>query len=188
MANTINSDYSKALRERIKKLMMLSGLEIPGFADFIGLSESHVYAIVNGTREVTGEVCSKITKSFHLEEWQFFKLDHKLDKKVINGNKLNKFYDENKGVLSYFINTKEQRKPAYFIENVLLKTKLFDSPVYVSDVREACKEKGKEFESKRISQVLKYLVEKKKLRSKKKPIKLKDGKYGNRMVDVYFKK
>ncbi len=167
--------------------MTLSGLELTGFAEYTGTSESHIYALLNGTRELTNDVAEKLAENFNLNGSELLKSSFRITKKVIDKKKLEKFYKENKGVLAYFSSNIEERKVALFLENKLLNSDLFNSPVSVSEVRFACLEEGKELTSKRVSQILKYLVDKKKLKSKKKLIKLKSGKFGKRIIDYYYK-
>lgn len=188
MANKNSSGYSKTQGERIQRLMKLSGLELIGFAEFTGVSESHIYAIINGRKELTEKTADKIAASFGLHGYQLLDSGFKLTKKLSNTPSLNKFYKENKRVHDYFINTRIDRKVAYFIEHEILTKKTFNNPFYVSDVRDACFESGKRYASKRVSQTLNYLVEMGKLKSKKAPMKLKDGTLGMRIIDVFFKK
>lgn len=187
MSKANNSSSSNTFTERLERLMNLSGLEIAGFAEFTGVSESHIYALLNGTRELTIEIADKIALGFNFKGWQLLKLDYKLTNTVRKAPILLKFYKENKGVHDYFITTRDDRKAAYFIENELLISDLFDKPVYVWEVREACAASGRKYTSKRVSQILNYLVSTKKLKSKKKPIKLKNGAVGTRIVDVFFR-
>ena len=179
MHKTNNHQYAKAVAKRIEKLMALSGLEISGFAEFTDVSESHIYAILNVTRDLTG--------GFNLEGWQILKLNYKIPQKIKDSKLLNNFYVENKDVPSFFTSTRPKRKDSHFIEVELLSTNFFNKPVYVWEVRDICAEANKKYTSKRISQILNYLVDIKKLKKTKKQIKLRNGGYGNRMVDVFFK-
>lgn len=187
MPKKTNTKYSKVLSDRINELIRLSELETSGFAEYTGVSESHVYAILNGTRKLTRKTADKIAEGFNLKGLQLLNLDYKITSKNRNTQKLNKFYSEYKGVKDYFTNTKAERSAAYFFEHELLKTKLFTKAVSISEVRDVCKASGRNYESKKISQILKYLVKKNILKSKKKPIRLKSGKPGTRIVDVFYK-
>jgi plasmid maintenance system antidote protein VapI len=182
-----NSEYAKAISERIKKIMVLSGLEIAGFAEFTSVSESHIYAIVNGTRDLTGDVADKIGIGFNLKGWQILKLNYQITSRIKKSKLLNNFIDENKTVPGYFIQTRNKRKDSNFIEFDLLNDDLFNDHVYVWEVRNACLSRDKKYTSKRISQILNYLVTKRKLKSEKRPIKLKNGGYGTRMVDTFVR-
>lgn len=181
------TQYAEALIERIKIVIKFSGLEIPGFAEFTGISESHLYAILNGNRVVSGDIADRISNPFGLKGWQLLRLDIDISKKLKRTPELNKFYVEYRGVRDYFRNTKSEIKSSKYIENVLLQSGFFKTPVYISEIREACEQAGNKLSSKRVSQILNYLVYKGLLKKKKKRIKLKNGQYGDRLVDVFFK-
>ncbi|WP_276503206.1 helix-turn-helix domain-containing protein [Terrimonas pollutisoli] len=156
-------------------------------AEFTGVSESHIYALLNGTRQMTDDIADKIAVGFNLRGSQLLNPSYKLTSKIRTTPLLVKFYKENKRVHDYFITARSDRKTAHFIENDLLNSTLFNNPVYVWEVRKACEASGKKYTSKRVSQILNYLVTIKKLKSKKKPIKLKNGTPGKRAVDVFYK-
>ncbi|HEU0227466.1 MAG TPA: helix-turn-helix domain-containing protein [Arachidicoccus soli] len=180
-------EYSTFISQRVQKLMDLSGLELIGFADFLSVSESHLYAILNGTRDLTEDVAEKIASAFDLKGGQILRPNYKIPKSIKKSELLNKFCDENKDVKSYFIDTRKERKDSYFVENDLYQTTLFDKPIYIWEIKEYCESIGKKYTSKRLSQILKYMVETKKLKSKKKPLKLRSGGYGERIVEVFYK-
>lgn len=181
------NDYAKTISQRIRELMNLSGLELPGFADYLNLSESHLYAILNGTRDLTEDIADKIASAFDLKGGQILRPNYKIPKNTRKSESLNKFCDENKNVKSYFIHTREERKDSYFIEHDLYKSTLFVKPVYIWEIKEYCESMGKKYTSKRLSQILKYMVETKKLKSRKKPLKLRSGGLGERIVDAFYK-
>lgn len=186
MASKNRSDV-KSPGERVYKLIQLSGLELSGFAEFTSISESHIYAVINGTKELTENTADKIADVFDLKGFQLLNPNFRLTKKLSNASSLVKFYKENKGVYKYFVNTRIDRKVAYFIEYEVLSKKQFAFPFTVGKVREACLEAGRKYTSKRISQVLNYLVATNKLRRKKEHIIKKDGNTGKRFVDVFSK-
>jgi len=181
------NDYAKTISQRVRELMKLSGLELPGFADYLNLSESHLYAILNGTRDLTEDIADRVASAFDLKGGQILRLNYKIPKNTRKSESLNKFCEENKNVKSYFTHTREERKDSYFIENDLYRTSLFDKPVYIWEIKEYCESVGKKYTSKRLSQILKYMVETKRLKSKKKALKLRNGEYGKRVVDVFYK-
>jgi plasmid maintenance system antidote protein VapI len=186
MTTTSNPSF-KTQSERIEKLMQISGLELSGFAEFTGVSESHIYAIINGTKELTQRTAEKIAAPFEIKGTQLMNSNFKLTQKLNKTLLLTKFYKENKGVHKYFINTRVDRKVAHFIEHEILTQKQFNRTFSVGEVRQACLEEGKKYTSKRVSQVLNYLVETNNLKSKKKQIAKKDGTLGVRVVDVFWK-
>lgn len=178
---------SKQLIIRLNKLMKIAGLEIPGFAEFTNISESHVYAILNGTREVTEDVAKKISNKFGIPSSNLTSRTYKLTEELRNTPLLKKFYIDEKQTKDYFIKTKGERKSSFFIENDLYNSGFFDKPVYVKDVRDACIQKEKNYTSKQVSQILNYMADRKLLKRKKKPIQLVNGKAGKRLVEVFYK-
>lgn len=181
------NSYKERISLRVASLMEASGLEVPGFADYLSISDSHLYAILNGTRDLTEEVAEKIGSAFNLKGSQILRISYRIPKSIKKSKSLNKFCNENKDVASYFKSTRSERKDSYYIETDLYRTDLFDSPVYIWEVKEYCLNAGKKYTSKRLSQILRYMVDRKKLKSKKKRLKLRNGEYGERLVDVFFK-
>jgi plasmid maintenance system antidote protein VapI len=183
-----NDSYKVLIAKRIKKIIELSGLELIGFATFVNISESHLYAILNGNREVTEDIAERIGSAFNLNGGKILRLNYKIPKGLKKSQRLNNFYEDNKEVNSYFVGTRSERKDAYYIENDLLRSHIFDKPIYVWELREYCESKGKKYTSKRLSQILDYLVKTKKLQHDKRAIKLRDGGYGTKKVYAYYKK
>jgi len=185
MTKKNNSDYSKAISLRIKTILSLSGLEISGFAELTNISESHLYAIINGTRKLTRYSANKIAQRFNIKVSQLLNPKFEITSEIGNSKLLAKFYDEYKLVPGFFQKTRNERKKSHYIESELLKNHFFDSPVSVSDVKAACDEAGKKYNSKQISQILNYLVSTKKLEKGKMPVKLKSAKSGTRIISVF---
>ncbi|MEJ8818557.1 helix-turn-helix domain-containing protein [Lacibacter sp. H407] len=187
MAKAKRKITSKQLKARLTRLMKIAGLEVSGFAEFTNISESHVYALLNGTREITEDISEKISDKFGIQPQQLLSSRFKLTEELRGVPLLKKFYSDEKQTQSYFIQTKSDRKASFYIETELLNNGFFDKPVYVSDVRSACHKKKKHYTSKQISQILNYMADRKILKRKKKPIILVNGKTGKRMVDVFYK-
>lgn len=179
--------YKEKISQRVQGLMVAAGLEVPGFADYLTISDSHLYAILNGTRDLTEDVAEKIGAAFNLKGSQILRINYRIPKSIKKSKSLNNFCTENKDVESYFKSTRSERKDSYYIENDVFNSGLFDSPIYIWELKEYCKSAGKKYTSKRLSQILNYMVERKKLKSKKRPLKLRNGEYGKRRVDVFFK-
>lgn len=182
-----NKEHQKKVSDRVKLLMDTAGLELSGFADYLSISESHLYAVLNGTRDLTEDVAERIGAAFDLTAGQVLRVSYRIPKSIKKSKSLNKFYDENKNVAAYFQSTREDRKDSHFIETQLLGSGLFDSAVYIWEVRQACLQVGRQYSSKRLSQILNYLVDTKKLKSEKRPLKLRNGGYGKRVVDVFYR-
>jgi len=176
-------EYNKALVERIESLMKLSTLNTYFFAEFINISEPHMYAILNGNRNVSTATIDKIKSSFPFKKGEFILLSRKIDKRNIDFTILNKFKVENKERIE------TDKKLSELIESeLLIKSKLFDAHVSTNRVRQELKEIGKNYDSKRISQTLDYFVIRGLLKKQKERMKLKNGKLGVRHIYVYWKK
>ncbi|HUN04105.1 MAG TPA: helix-turn-helix transcriptional regulator [Niabella sp.] len=174
-------------RKRLQRLLTVSGLELSGFSEFTGVSESHLYSLLNGTREITYKTANKIAAPFDVDGSMLLKPSFKIDKKFADTKQLLDFYKANKGVHKYFANTRVDREASYFIQFEVLSQKQFNLPFTAKVVRLACAEAGRKFTSKRVAQVLEFLVMIQKLRSRKERITKKDGKLGNRLINVYSK-
>ena len=180
-----NSDYSKAISLRIKTILALSGLEIAGFAEFTNISESHLYAIINGTRNLTRYSANKIAQRFNIKVSQLLNPKFEITSEIGNSKFLTKFYEEYKLVPGFFQKTRNDRKKSHYIETELLKNHFFYTPASVADVKAACDDAGKKYNSKQISQILNYLVSTKKLEKRKIPVKLKSAKSGKRVISIF---
>jgi len=186
MANT-KTNYSDLVGNRIKSLIELLGLEIAGFAVFTKISESHIYAIINGNRKLTGEVADQMTKDLPINGWQLLQLDYEITSTVKNSRVLKDFYKNYSNNSEYFIDNRTTRKSSQRISDLIKKDATFKNEQYVWEIREYLKQHKINPTSKELAQILKYLVVKGELQSKKAPLKLRNGLYGERMVDVYFK-
>lgn len=183
------SEYDESLRKRVILIIQLSGLEVKGFAEFVGVSLSHLYAVINGNRALTQETVRRICKKFNLKEDRFFRLDYEIPANISKAPELLEFMAKEKDISEYFQNTRDDRIPSHYIEHELVKSSLFkeDEPTYLWEVREYCEKEERVYSSNELSKLLKYQVKKGNLRSTKRPIKCRDGTYGIRMVDVFFK-
>ena len=185
MENNEPSTYSIVIRERLKLIMEISGLEVAGFSEFTKVSVSHIYAILNGRKSLTAQTANKIAIGFKLNGWNILNLDFKITE-AIKSSALNKFYADHKEAHDYFKETVSERKDSYFFEHELIPTGIFDKPVYIWEVREACIALGRNLSSKQIAHIAEYLAVKNKLDSEKRPIKKKNGEFGERMITVYY--
>lgn len=167
--------------------MTTSGLEIPGFAAFTTFSESYIYSLISKRRSLTIEASETIGVKFDSNWELLYNLGSNIEKTVKLSDSLKKFKLENKGNDDYFLSTRRNRKLSYFIEFEIIPTQLFDTPQYVWEVNEYCRNEGREIISDKLKKVLAYLVVKGKLKSQKRRIKLRNGEFGTRMVDVFYK-
>jgi len=187
MEKSPDPNYSEALADRLRYIMETIGLELPGFALFIGKSESHVYSLLSGRRGITNDIAKDLGSKLEFDGSKIFKLNQPIPSSIINGKYLNNFKQQYINNPEYFVSTKIDRKLSYYVQFELVNTDLFDSPRYVWEVNDVCRKFGKVFKSDTLSKILKHLVTKGVLQSKKEPIKLRNGSYGSRKVDVFFK-
>jgi len=189
MARKKISFTSEEIKARLLELINLSNLEIQGFAELVNISESHLRSLLNGKRDFTEDMVSRIGSPFNLTAAKFLDTNFKLTKRKVNTPILNKFYEENKANSAYFLEQKEFRKDSLFIKNnLILKGNFFKSPKYVSDVREKCGELDKYFASKKISQILNHFAYIGIL-ERYHDFKInKNGEKGKRLLSLFYKK
>lgn len=181
-------EYSKSIADRILLIMKIADLDVAGFAEFFKKSTSHIYGILNTTRPLSDSFAKEIGDKLGFEGTKIFNLNIKLPQ-TIKSSQLSKFKIEHKDNPEYFLSTKSKRSNNSFITEMLLKSDCFtDGYKYLNEIKEYCsKELDKEFISDQLSKALQYTVKLGLLKSTKKPIRLKNGNNGKRMVDVYFK-
>jgi len=183
----INNDYNDAIAERIKTIMQIAGLEILGISKLTGISDSHIYSLLNGRRNLTDEVATIIGDSLEFDGMLIFKLNKEIPSVINKSSRLIKFKDLYKHNAEYFIDTKIDRKGSAFIEHELLLTPFFEESRYTWEVQAECKRLKRNYTSNEVNRYLKYLVVRRLLRSEKRKIKLRNGIFGRRMVDVFWK-
>ncbi len=188
MARKKISFTSNSIRKRLLELITLSGLEIEAFAELTHISESHIRSLINGKKEFTPAILDRISDPFNLNSQNFSNNNYTLTKRKINSQVLKNFFVKNKKTEGFFTKNKELYKISLFIENeLMLKGQFFRKPVNVSEVRKKCLELGKKLSSKKVSQILNYFVEVKKLKIKQDYIILKDGSKGRRIISLFYK-
>lgn len=172
---------------RLRLIMEYLGLEIAGFEEFSSISSSHLYAILNGTRRLTGEIANKLGERIGLEGWKILHVDYEISANIRHHLNVIKFYKEYKSVPDYFIDTVDDRKKSHFINQLAKLSSFFDQERYVWEVNEVCKEAGRKYHSKELSQILRVLCDKGILNREKRQYKSKTGLQKDRLVWVYFK-
>ncbi|MFI5136245.1 MAG: hypothetical protein ACHQIM_00370 [Sphingobacteriales bacterium] len=188
MGKNKHTEYSAFISERILLIAQNSGLTITGLSEITKVSESHIYALINGNKKLKGDIAEKLGRPFKLQGWQLLGLDFEIPGNFNKSTDLISFRREFKGNIEYFYETKNKIKTSHFIEKEFINNPIFDEPVYLWEIMESLKGIGKQYSSKDLSQVLHYFATKNKLLSEKRPLKLKSGGFGTRMVDVFFKK
>lgn len=185
---TKNTEYSQAIAQRILTIMKIIDLDFAGFAEFFGRSTSHVYGILNGTRPLSEVFAREIGEKLEFDGAKIFNLNAKIPSSISKAEYLIQFKSEHRDNPEYFLSTKSKRSPNSFVSEVLLKSDCFEEGYkYLSEITEYCKtELNREFVDDQLSKALQYAVKTGILKFKKKPIKLVNGGFGKRLVDVYY--
>lgn len=186
--NANNQEYSKAIANRVQTIMKITGLDVAGFAEFFKKSTSHIYGILNNTRVLSEVFAREIGDKLEFDGVKIFNLNSKIPLSISKAEALIKFKIDHEDNPEYFLSTKAKRSPNSFVTDVLLKSDCFkEGYKYLNEVAEYCKtELNKEFVDDQLSKALQYAVKTKVLKSTKKPIVLKGGGFGKRLVDVYY--
>lgn len=187
MKKSLTKEDIELLSKKVQYLMTSAGLEIPGFAVFTTFSESYIYSLISKRRPLTIEAAETVGSKFNTNWELLYNISSDIEAAIRNSESLKKFKIENKGNDDYFTSTRGDRKLSYFIEFEIMPGHLFDTPQYVWEISEYCKKRGREIISDKLKKTLAYLVVKGKLRSEKRPIKLRNGEFGTRMVDVFYR-
>lgn len=172
-------DTSKA--ERLQRLMFLMELEIPEFADFICYSEPHVYALLNGTRELTDGTISFLEEKLGITD--LFDLDNDVTDRIKAVVAEKKARNEQWEPGDYI--RKTGKKLSYALEHQILPLGLTKGWFSAEQFLEILTGLNRKVAIKSLRSSLNYLVAKKVLVSKKVRIPLTDGGLGARLVRVY---
>lgn len=183
-----HSDYSVLIAKRISLILDYSGLTIKGLEEFTKVSESHIYALINGNKRITVRIADKLSEPFNFTGAQLLNLDYPINENIKKSPGLSRFKKNHSNNSEYFISTKIISKPSYFIEQYFLQNRIFDKPVYLWEISEELEKDKKQYSKKDLSQILHYLIFKGKLIGERRPMKLKNGNYGKRMVFVFYRK
>jgi len=179
--------YAEEIVNRVKEVMISAGLEIAGFARICKLSESHVYSLLSGRRPLTEAIALQIGEHIGFNGATLFNLQEKIPSNLKSKELLKSFHKAEKNNVHYFVNSKIDRKPSYFIEFEIVNSEFLSEPKYVWEINQYCKKLGKSYNSDKLKKYLKYFAIQKKLKSEKRQIKLRSGKFGKRMVDVFWR-
>jgi len=188
MEENDDSVAKETLQKRINHIMEAVGLEVAGFSELTKISESHLYALSNGTKNLTTDMAGKIASPLKLKANQILNVDYLISDSIKNAPAVKKFYATfKKGNPEYFKETKAARKNSYFIEKNLVTREIFNEPVYVWQIKKVCDEIGLDISSKELAQQLDYMAKTNKIKSEKRKLKKKNGEMSEREVWVYFK-
>ncbi|MBL4677314.1 MAG: hypothetical protein JKY70_14080 [Mucilaginibacter sp.] len=189
MAADRNESYNNEIGKRLIRIMKVCDLTVAGFNALTGISDSHVYAIINGNRTLTQATANRIGKSLNFDGDLIFNLNKAISDAIGKSEILNNFRIENKKNYNYFISGVLVDKKSSVAFNLLKESDFLLQPNYLWEIRNFLNSSGKtHFDSDELSKILNYLVSKKMLSKTKAKIKLRSGKFGNRLVDVFFTK
>lgn len=177
--------YKKGVAERIRLIMEIIELEIDGFAEFTQISKSHIYALLTAKKTLTPQTADKIGKCINLVGSHILKIDYPIPGSIRKVPAVKDFHETYKNNPEYFTKTKGKGSISYFFEHTLFSTTLFDSPVNVGEIKQACSDFGLELSSKKVSQVVNYLVIRKKLVKETRELKKLNGQVGTREVGYF---
>ena len=187
MSDTKEFDYKKSVRDRLKDIMIMIGLEIPGFALLLNKSESHIYAVLNGTRELTIDLAKEIGAILEFNGENIFKLTYPIPERITKSRELNNFMVKYKDNPEYFSSTIHSRKKSKYIEKLIDSGVILIQPANLNDIRKKVNslKPSMQFTSDQLSKILNYLVKKQKLSKVREPMKIKGDKIGKRKVDLF---
>lgn len=183
--NDVHFNYGKAVINRIKWLMEKAGLQLPAFAEFTGVSESHLYAILNGNKPLTGKIADQLAKKFNLKGWQLLHLEYEIPVAATKSQLLQEFYEDYRHAKNYFTDDVKLKNTRQ-LEKLLLNGSFLKKKRFTAEILAHCSEYGIIITSKQLSQHLHYLTQKKILQKEKQLMRLKSGALGTREVDVFW--
>ncbi|MCA5004054.1 hypothetical protein [Sphingobacterium bovistauri] len=183
------NNYSTQISKRLQLIMSIIDLNIVGLAEFLNHSTSHIYGILNQTRPLSDILASELGKKLNFDGSKIFNLNSRIPRSINKSEELIKFKKENAHNKEYFISLNSNRSSNTFVLEVLIKSDYLNNGYkYLNEIRDFCEiEMKRVFVRDQLSKALQYAVKIGRLKSVKKNIKLKNGNYGSRKVDVYFK-
>ncbi|UTA67275.1 hypothetical protein [Emticicia sp. 21SJ11W-3] len=184
-----NIAYAEKIAYRLRRIMEIIDLDVPGFADFLDKSTPHLYGILNGSRPLSESLAREIGDKLGFDGIKIFNLNSNIPNYINRSEPLLRFKNDNKKNVEYFLSSKSKRSIDSFINEVLIKSGFFDNRYkYLKEITTYCQEElSREFRKDELSKGLRYAVFKGVLKSMKRPILLNDGSLGSRKVDVYFR-
>ncbi len=186
MVNNDNKEYNSSLSKRFKLILELCDLEVSGFAQLTGRSESHIYGIINGSRRLSSSFASKIGTILDFESMKIFDLNKSLPITFDSINLID-FRRKHQANSEYFISKRKEKSIDYFIVNILIPSTYLKNQRSVAEIRSYSREVyKKEFSSEELSKGLTYAVKKGLLKVLKKKIIRFNGTIGKRTIDFFY--
>ncbi len=175
------------MAKRLREIMNILGMTVAGFAEFIGRDSSHIYGILNLTRPFSHALAADIGKKLNVNGSKILNLNVPISQTIAKTESVHEFKKNKRNNPEYFSNTLTDRSINSFISKILRKSSFLKEPRYLNEIEIfVCSEFKKTFTNDQLSKALRYSVKKGVIKSAKKPIKLKNGGLGKRLVDVYW--
>jgi plasmid maintenance system antidote protein VapI len=190
MENGEHLTYEQLLQKRLKRVLEIIDLEEVAFAEFIGYSVPHIYAVLNGTRALAPRFAKAIGNKLGFPGENIFNLNYEIPDKIKKSRTLNNFKSEYKYNDEYFLSTIIDRKRSKLVEETIIQGDFLYEYKYLSEIKTMINSsisKKDKFDSDELSKILNYLVSQGKLIKDRMRIKLKTGRLGIRIVDVFSK-
>lgn len=182
-----NKTYNERLAGRLQEIMNILGMTVSGFAEFIGKSPSHIYGILQSKRTFSHALADHIGKIINTTGAKILNLNISIPQNIAKVESVVSFKEEYIKVPEYFSDTKNDRSIDAFISEVLVGSSFLKTPRYLNEIELFVKSKyNKTFIGDQLSKALRYSVKKGVLESEKRPIRLTNGNFGKRQVDVYW--
>lgn len=180
------NNYNKIISERLIQILNYSNLEIKGIAALTDRSIDIFYAVLAQRRPLSQELAKAIGDALDFDGMIIFNINIQIPTSIKTSPSLLAFRKENISNHNYFTDSWSADKDSSFIKDKLVYSGYFSEPRYAWEVNDTLKNLGRKLDSDLLSKQLKYLVTKEIIKSKRAPIKLKNGGFGKRMVDVYY--
>lgn len=162
-------------------------MTVAGFAEFIGRSPSHIYGILQSKRTFSHALADHIGKRIGITGTKILNLNISISQNISKVESVASFKEEYINVPEYFSDTKNDRSIDAFISEFLVESSFLKTPRYLNEIELFIKSKyNKTFIGDQLSKALRYSVRKGILISEKKLIRLTNGNFGKRQVDVYW--
>ncbi|MBN3581955.1 hypothetical protein JYB64_06110 [Algoriphagus aestuarii] len=179
----INEFTDQEKKERLERLIEITGLSYLGFGTFLELEsgDKYIYALLNSNKKFSNKFIGKLEKQFKFKKGSFLKKDEDFNLHKINKH-ISKFIEENPDTPEYLKIEKEHISIIKF----LIRQGYFSEKRTTKDIVLKFKELGYFYSSNDLSYKLVNLVTQHILKSKKTHNILKNGEKGNRPINIYW--
>lgn len=181
-----DQSYNKIISKRIVRILEYSKLEIKGIAALTGKSIDIFYAIINLRKRLSPELAKTIGETLDFDGSIIFNINVEIPPSIGNSMKLKTFRDANIMNKEFFSDLWSEDKDSTFIKKNLIYKGYFSENRYTWEISDALATVGRDIDPNLLKSHLKYLVAKELLKSKRAPIKKRNGEYGMRKVNVYY--